>query len=126
MNVTAEALDVKAYKFPKVHGTRCLAHQRRGVDVLLHNWIILQQAIENTLASAKKPEAKLQGYLKKLKNFTFLGHCFLYKDILDIVAALSLNFEKEKLMVFEIGPAVERTLSELDDLLHTYSTQSWT
>ena len=46
---TANMLGVHVYNFPKVHGTRFVAHIRRGVDHLLNNWIVLAQAIENSL-----------------------------------------------------------------------------
>ncbi|XP_064597900.1 zinc finger protein 862-like [Liolophura sinensis] len=116
LQATAEALGAKMYKFPKVHGTRFVNHQRHGVDVLLHNWIILLETIENTLASQKKQDAKLLGYRRKLKNFTFLSHCCVYQAVLEKVASLSLQFEKGSLQVFEIEPEIKRTLRELRDL----------
>ena len=50
-NDTAVVLGVTVYKFPKVHGTRFVDHQRKGVAVLLHIWIPLILAIENSVSN---------------------------------------------------------------------------
>ncbi|XP_077989284.1 zinc finger protein 862-like [Glandiceps talaboti] len=112
---TAEAMCVQVYKFPKVHGTRFVNHQRCGVKILLHNWIILMHALENSIAnnSQRALSAKLRGILKKLVDFRFLAACCEFKAILDIVAKLSLKFEEGKLFVFEVIPAVETMKSEI-------------
>jgi len=119
MKQTADALCVQSYKFPKIHGTRFVNHQRKGVTNLIHNWIPLMQAIENSIAnkSHSNINAKLKGILKKLKNFQFLTAACLYKEVLDVLAVLSLLFEKEHMFVFDVAPTIEKTKSRIKDLL---------
>ena len=38
---TATALNIDGYVFPKVTGTRFVAHQLKGAKILLHNWTAL-------------------------------------------------------------------------------------
>lgn len=113
---TAHILGVHVYNFPKVHGTRFIAHLLRGVDHLLNNWIVLAQAIENSLATCKD-KAKLLGILNRLKNFNFLAKSCLYKDLLTACSALSLQFEKHDLLCYQILPSVAKTYDALNERL---------
>ena len=65
LKTTAEALGMQYYKFPKVHGTRFLNHQRNGVNILLNNWPVLLQGIENSFASTKKKMQSCSATLRK-------------------------------------------------------------
>ena len=116
---TAEALGVQVYKMPKVHGTRFVAHQRHGAEVLLSNWIVLANAVENVIANKENARLnpKLRGILKKLQDYQFLQKCKFYYSVLDIVSKLSLKFERDQLFVFEIWPAVEQAKDELQNYL---------
>lgn len=71
---TAEIMDVQVLKFPKVHGTRLIAHQRRGLEALLKAWMVLDQLAEKLIAS-KKGYPTIAGILKKLQSFDFLLTC---------------------------------------------------
>ncbi|KAJ8038164.1 hypothetical protein HOLleu_19166 [Holothuria leucospilota] len=115
---TAHALGIQVYKFPKVHGTRFVAHQRNGVRILLHNWIILAHAIENSIANNKHStlNAKLHGILKKLRSVHFLSATCLFFEILDVISALSLKFQKGELHAFEVMPAIEQTQLRVQEL----------
>lgn len=115
---TANALDVHHFNFPKVHGTRFVNHVRGGLNHLLNNWVVLAQAIENSLASTKdrSVSAKLRGILKKLKDFTFLAKCTLYKELLNAISVLSLQFEKHEIYAYEVLPSIEKTKDALNDL----------
>ena len=114
-------LNVQVYNFPKVHGTRFLNHQRRGLAHLLHNWVVLASTLENALASTdpnmRNIKPKLKGVLKKLRNYTFMRECCLFKQMLDNVSKFSLLLEKGDLMVFEIQPAVEKTKEKNTEIL---------
>ncbi|KAL5016137.1 hypothetical protein ScPMuIL_005726 [Solemya velum] len=115
---TASAFNVHCLNFPKVHGTRFINHMRRGITHLLNNWVVLIHAIENSLANSKERavSAKLRGLLKKLKDFSFLSKCCLYKDVLEACSVLSLQFEKENIMCYDILPMLERTQEALEEL----------
>lgn len=116
---TGNALGVQVYKFPKVHGTRFVNHQRTGIKILIHNWIPLLLTIENALANKSYGaiNAKLMGILKRLTNMSFLATTCLFKLILDIVAMLSLKFEEDDIQPFEVPHAIEMTKMKFDELL---------
>lgn len=118
-HATATALDVQVYRFKKVHGTRFVNHQRQGLANLLHNWIVLAQAIENSLENTKNKseDAKLQGILKKLRDYSFLAVCCLYKQVLDAISMMSFKFEKGNLLPFEIMPSVAQTVDAIQDII---------
>lgn len=116
---TARQFGVRAYKFPKVHGSRFVNHQRRGLEVLLHNWIPLLIAIQTAVTDKrfKNIQPKLTGIRKQLANVRILSSACLFKVILDIVAHLSLKFEENKLLVFDVQPAFETALNDMEELL---------
>ena len=115
---TGQSMSVHVYRFPKVHGTRFLDHLRKGVKVLLHNWVPLLNAIENSVAARAHStvNAKLLGILKKLSDLRLLATAVLLRSILDSVAALSLKFQTNQLLAFEVAPAVEVVKGQLSDL----------
>ena len=119
IRVTADARDVTVYNFPKVHGTRFVNHQLKGLEKLLNNWLVLLAAIEDITVStqASKVNPKLPGLKKKLLDFDFLWHCCLYKEILDVFSEVSLKFEKNQLLVSEIALAIDKADSRLNDIL---------
>ena len=111
--------EVQVFKFGKIHGTRFVSHHRRGVNVLIHNWLPLLQVLENSLANQGGrggSDAKLRGVLKKLRNVRFLSASCVYKEILEILSRLSLQFEKDELLIFEVLPALEEAKSRLEEL----------
>lgn len=116
----AEALNITYYTLSKIHGTRFLNHRRRGFSKLLHNWPALIAAFDNALATPKgyRPEtrAKLTGFVKKLKDYSFLCQVAAYLDVLENMGPLSLVFEKSGLMAFEVPSSVEKTLSNFEDM----------
>eukprot|EP00117_Sycon_ciliatum_P034987 scpid74025/ scgid1779/ len=99
--------------------SRFVNHQRKGVSVLLHNWIPLAIAIENAIANASNRtlNATLKGILKKIRSAAFLATACIFKSILSVVAALSLKLEKDSIMPFEVAPAVALAQAELEELL---------
>ena len=116
--MTAEAMEIHFYTIPKVHGTRFVNHQCLGLQRLLQNWIVIASTIENVLASEKAPNVKLAGYLKRLQDSKFLATRCLFKAILDIFATeLSLPFERNELLPFEVSLSVAKATGALDDVL---------
>lgn len=116
---TAEILNVQVYRFGKVLGTRFVNHNRNGVQTLLNNYIPLILAIENSIAHNpnRSISAKLRAMLKKLKDPNFLAAACLYKQLLDTVATLSLLFEQNDVLAYQVMPAVEATISRLETIL---------
>ena len=119
-----QILDITVYNFPKVHGTRFIAHHRRGLEVLLNNWVPCAQMLENVIEqqSHRNIESKLQGYLKKFKDLSFLSTVCLFKACVDSVTPMSLEFEKDMFFVFDVEHSVTKTINKVKSLLEdTYS-----
>ena len=129
-NSTAASLDVHKYRFPKVHGTRFVNHQRRGITILLHNWIPFLIAVENSLAHNDHAplNIKLKGIMKKMKDFRFLNMACLFKDILYIISILSLIFEEDDMVIYDVMTQVhvaKDRLQELKDECKSSCALSW-
>lgn len=116
---TATTLNVHVYHFPKVHGTRFLDYLRRGVSVLLHNWVPLIIALENSLSNQVRStmSVKMIGLLKKLKDLRNVVSAVQLRYILESLAILSLKFQSSSILAFEVAPAVAITKSHLEELL---------
>ncbi len=115
---TANEMDVQVYRFPKVHGPRFVNHQRKGLQVLLTNWIPLLIALKKSLENKlhKTIQAKLTGIKKKLEDVRILSAACVMKAILDIVAQLSLKFEENCIQPFDVKPAVQAATGQLQEL----------
>ncbi|KAK6192681.1 hypothetical protein SNE40_004112 [Patella caerulea] len=115
---TAEALCAQIYKFPKVTGTRFVNHHLRSLNVLLHNWIVLLLAIENSILNKQYAtiNSKLLGIRKKLTNFHFLKVCIIYQLILEKVSELSLYLQTSSLNVLEAQDRINKLVGELNNL----------
>ena len=106
----------------------------------MHDWPALITSFTNALSSKGSiPETKpkIKGVLDKLKDYRFLHRVTSYLDILESISPLSLIFEKKNLIAYEVKPAVEKTLLNLQELsketladdaidssLHKFSIQS--
>jgi hypothetical protein len=79
------------------------------LDTLLNDWIPLLLAIETAVADKtfQSLTAKVTGLKRQLANVHVLAAACLFKVILDIIARLSLKFEENKLLSFDVQPAVE-------------------
>ena len=85
----------------------------------MHDWPALITSFTNALSSKRsRPEtkAKIKDVLDKLKDYRFLCRVASYLDILESISLLSLIFEKKNLMAYEVKPAVEKTLLNLQEL----------
>ena len=106
----AEALNMTWYRLPKLNGTRFVGHHHRAVKELLHNWPALLTAFTDFLSSGhnnkKETRAKVTGILNKLKSYRFLCTIAAYLDIVEKIMPLSMAFENNSLMTYEVVPAV--------------------
>ena len=99
-----------------MHGTRFINHQRNGLEVLLVNWVLLIQAMENELATPGCDAPKLRGFLKKLTDARMLTASVLLKQLLDIAATASLKLEKQSLFIFDVAYIVEMCMADITSL----------
>jgi hypothetical protein len=116
----AKSLNVTVCSFAKAHGIRFINHVRKGLQKLLNNWPALMECLENAIATKdfKGPtHSKLQGILKKLKNFRLLSSCATFKALLDNVSLLSLSFENCDMQLFELPCLIQNVLETNTSLL---------
>ena len=99
-----KTLGISNYKnLPKIHGTRFINHRRKGMRVLLDTWPGLIIAYENAItvrSGTAATKAKISGFLKKLKSYTFFCKTAYFLDILDASVPVSLVFEGNGLMPY--------------------------
>ena len=114
----AKALNITWYTLPKIHGTRFISHRRRGLSKFLHNYPAIITAFLNGIAQGYKKEmvAKMKGVIKKMQSHKFLLNLCVYVDILESVSILSLQFERNLLMAFEVRLELEKALSRLEEM----------
>lgn len=100
-----------------------MAHQRRGLVNLTQNWVVLAQTLESAMASENaSTHAQLRGILKVIKDARFLVKCCMYKLLLEEFSKLSLKFQNNDIMCFDVLPAVERSKGAIVDLLSAESS----
>ena len=108
-----DALNITYYPLPKIQGTRFVNHRHGGLTKLMH------------IGCKAETRAKVLGLLRKLKSYRFLCQVavyldvlesIVYLDVLESIGPLSLVFEQGVLMVYDVQPAVEKSLMILDDL----------
>ena len=116
-NQASSALNITHYPLPKIQGTRFVAHRRRGFNKLIHNWPALITVFDNARAAPGyrgETKAKIIGIANKLHDYSFLCKVAAYLDFLDALSPLSLIFERKLLMTYEVNPAVEETIDNLE------------
>ena len=117
----ADALDEKFLKPNKVDGTRWTPHMKRALEVLTSSYQILYTHFEHV--SQSKPgetTAEVRGravfLANKLKDFRILHFIHFMLDLLDVIARLSLEFQKDNLTVSSMLDALEVAQLELTAL----------
>jgi len=118
---TALELGVRVLRFANVRGSRSVRRQRRGLEVLLHNWVPLLVAVDKSLetGSHRTVSAELVGIGKQLADARVLAAACLLKLLLDVVARLSLKFHENTVQPFDVKPSVEMAVGQLEELLTT-------
>ena len=115
----------QVYKHPKVHGTRFVGHQQHGLKVLLSNWVLLIQIMENLVASPGTESAKIKGFLNKLADAKFLIAAVLLKQILDVAAQASKKFERQDLLMFDVPCIIELCMNDIDCIEHSLKSENF-
>ena len=75
IKAATQALNIQHYTLTKLTGTRFVGHRRTAYTRLLSLWPAITLAYENVVADHKtkaEVRAKVIGYLKKLKSYSFL------------------------------------------------------
>lgn len=123
---TAAEHQIDIRTFPRVHGGRLLERQRRGLEVLLHNWLPLLLTIEKLSDDDDDDESqmssirrRLNGVAKQLADARVLAAACVYKAIIDVAADLTRRFSDNRLLPFDVNPSVHLIVDRLQDLLVT-------
>jgi hypothetical protein len=118
LKAMGNALCVDITTLPKVHGTRFVAHQARGLKSLIHNWAPMVQCFENCIATQgfRPLKNKLEGILKRLQSPTFLLQCLFYLTVLNSVSSLSLKLQEQTLCMHELPWHLDQTVIALDEI----------
>ena len=93
----AEIMDEQVLKPEKVHGTRWLQHKMNACHALITSYPAIITHLESLAATGKTAEqAKLKGYLKKLKSLNFVTHLIFFQELLKPLAKISQCLQGER------------------------------
>lgn len=98
----AEVLGEHFLKPEKANGTRWVDHKLRAVTKLIKNWHIILTQMENYSednSNKAQDRAKVQGYIRKLKQYKLIWYMAFVKDVLNEIAKVSLVFQREDITV---------------------------
>ena len=117
----ADSLDTGFLKPNKVDGTRWTPHMKRALEVLTSSYQVLNAHFEHvsqvrpgeTTAEVRGRAVFLVNKLKDLKVLTFIH---FMRDLLEVIARLSLEFQKDSLTVSCMLDALEVAQMELTAL----------
>ncbi len=122
----AASLGITFYNLPKIHGTRFISHRRRSFKNLMEMWPAYILTYENVEADVQghvaTTRSKVSGLLKKFKSFQFMCYVQVYLDLLEDTVPLSMVFESDMLLAFEVPLAVRRTVMELQERIDDIGT----
>ena len=114
----AAALNITYYPLPKIHGTRFVSHRKRGFGIFLHMWPAFITMYNDAIFTTKcgKTKAKISGLLKKFKGLKTLLNVCSSLDILNMVSPISLTFEADSLMPYEVSSCLGKFINAVSDL----------
>ena len=104
---SCKALGIQYYKLKKIHSTQFVQHRRRVLERLLDIWPGIVTAYEN-IESDRKTKGETRGVFKKLRSYKFFQKIINFLDILDFIAPVSLVFEGEGLLPFEVAHVIAK------------------
>ena len=102
LKAVAEMLKKNVVKPSRSQGTRWIDHRRKALACLAKNYQCVATQFEEQATGQRKDipaadAAKMKGYLKLLKSCKFVLHMALYQDLVDDMADLSLQFQRDDL-----------------------------
>ncbi|XP_052257937.1 zinc finger protein 862-like [Dreissena polymorpha] len=101
----ADLMDTHFTKPERCNGTRWVDHKLRAISKLVTNWKILvmdMMSYSQDDSNAGQYRAKAQGILKKMMQFKFIWFIHFMKDLLTEIAKVSLQFQKEDLILSSV------------------------
>ena len=98
----AQVLDEKINKPVNLRGTRWLPHIRRALTVMMKSFSVIYAHLENTISentSSVKMRGRARKTLNVLNNFRNLLFIHLMLDVLAVLKALSLLFQRDNFVI---------------------------
>ncbi|XP_052223803.1 zinc finger protein 862-like [Dreissena polymorpha] len=115
----AEVMDTHFTKPERCNGTRWVDHKLRAISKLIKNWKVLVMHMMNYAedhSNGSEYRAKAKGILKKMMQFKFLWYIHFMKDLLGTISAVSLQFQREDLVLSSALTKVQSANESLHDL----------
>lgn len=127
IRATASARQETIVSFKRVEGTRWIGHRLRASESFLRNYGSLITHLEDMASQSREgisdvDKATVKGWLKRLKNISFLAFLHFYIDVLGIASALSQVFQRADISVQELKESVTTHLQSLRNLSNNPNT----
>ena len=112
----AEVLEEEIKQFGCLKSVRWLASRFRALSVIEKNYKVLIYDLESKSYEKTETGTKALGYLKKLKDPKFLFYLHFFMDFVIILRQLSLEFQRDELLIVDIEPKIQSAKVKLDML----------
>ena len=103
-------------QFGLLKNIRWLSSRSRALNLLESNYKILVYDLENKSYSTGETAKKAHGYINFIKTPKFIYCLNFFQDIIEKLRPLSLEFQKDELLVCHVPSKVEQTKSVIDAL----------
>ena len=111
LKAVAKVLKTNVVKQSRGQGTRWIDHRRKALNCLATNYQCVATQFEEQATGQRKDvpaadAAKMKEYLKLLKSCKFVLHMALYQDLVDDMAGVSLESQRDDLPLSSVRTSV--------------------
>ena len=112
----AATLEMQLLKLKDINAVRWVACKKQALQTFLKSWqaVVFQMQKNSNVGTSDTQKAKV--LLRAICDFRFLNCCHFLYDFLSILRPLSATFQRENLMLTEIKPSVNHSISLLSHL----------
>lgn len=115
----ASVLENAVVKPVRCVGTRWIDDRRRALTCMMTNYQSIVTLFEEQASGERSDipstdQSKIKGMLKILKSFKTVYYMSFYQDILEVLAALSRDFQRDDLPISEVRKHILLAQSSLD------------
>jgi hypothetical protein len=122
LSALSKILDECFLKIPVVHGVRWAASEASTLKAIIKDWVSLVTHLEELVhrnRSTANEGATAKGLLGHLRSERFIQTLHFMCDLLHVLKALSLQFQKDDLYLPDIPPLVSECIDDVDALAET-------
>ena len=116
LKTIAEYLEDEFKQLGLMKNIRWLASRSRALNILETNYKTLVFDMESKSYGQSETSKKARGYVEFIKRPHFLFYLHFLQDLVAILRDVSLVFQKDDLLVFEIPAIIETACCKLDSL----------